>query len=153
MRLSLVLAAFLALAATPAFADDAGANCATPGVLRPIMATHTMPPYPQMSVMTKEEGVTLLDVAIGADGVPTAATVHTSSGSVRLDEAAAAHVKENWRWVAPTLNCKPMAVTTRISVAWRLRDADASPLQPPTVVMNAKDFPPDALAKHEQGSW
>jgi TonB family protein len=154
MRLRLWFAAWLILPAAPAFAADAA--CTTPDApLRPIMATHTQAPYPQMSVMTKEEGTTLLEVIIGTDGVPTDVKVVNSSGSLRLDEAAASHVKANWRWNPPVANCKPTTVTTRISVRWNLQDANAaanSQLAPPTVVMDAKDFPPDALARHEQGT-
>jgi TonB family protein len=139
----------------PARALAADPACTAPDTpLRPVVATHTPAPYPEMSVMTKEQGTTIVEVSIGADGVPSDAVVVTSSGSVRLDEAAATHVKTNWRWVAPTRNCQPVAVKTRISVRWNLQDAGATASQqaPPTMVMEAKDFPPDALARHEQGT-
>jgi len=83
----MMFAAMLLMRAGTAQAADAA--CARPDVpLSPLMATHTLPPYPQMSVMTKEEGAVMLMVHIDAGGVPTAVEVDTSSGSVRLDEAA-----------------------------------------------------------------
>jgi len=155
MRLGFWFAAAMLFLPVEAFAQDGA--CPAPNMpLRPIIATHTQPPYPEMSVMTKEEGTTLLEVAIGADGVPTDTKVVTSSGSIRLDQAAQDFVKANWRWTAPTQNCKPMAVSTRISIAWSLHNASEASvnaqLAPPTVVMDIKDFPPEALARHEQGT-
>ncbi|MGZ6042295.1 MAG: energy transducer TonB, partial [Asticcacaulis sp.] len=120
--------------------------------LRPVVATHTQPPYPQMSAMTSEEGTTLVTVSIGADGVPTNVTVFASSGSIRLDEAAATYIKDNWRWNAPITGCKPTASETRVSVKWDMRNGAANAFQPPSVFMNPGDYPPDALKRREQGS-
>lgn len=127
--------------------------CSAPDVpLRPIMTTHTIPPYPEVSVMTNEFGTTLLEVTIGADGVPTKATVVTSSGSLRLDAAAADYVKNTWRWNAPVHNCQPQAVVTRVSIKWDLRDRPNNGPQPPTVNMDLKDYPPGAKQRREQGA-
>ena len=105
-------------------AREARAQCTTSDTpLRPIVATHTIPPYPEMSVMTKEQGKTLLDVSIGADGVPTDVQVAQTSGSLRLDEAARDYVKATWRWSPPVKDCKPVAVKTRVSILWDLHDA------------------------------
>ena len=113
-----VAASFLA---APAAAQ---AQCTTPDApLRPIVTTHKIPPYPELSVMTNEEGTSLLTVAIGADGVPTDVQIANSSGSLRLDEAARDYVKASWRWNPPTVSCKPVAVLTRVSIKWDLRDA------------------------------
>jgi protein TonB len=147
-----LIAALLLLGASgAAVADDK--PCAAPDqVLQPIMPTHTIPPYPEMSVMTNEEGTTLMEVLIGADGVPLQTKLVTSSGSLRLDEAALAHVKNVWRWNPPTRNCQPMQVSTRISIKWDLRNATSAGPQPPTLVMDKADYPAGALARHEQGS-
>lgn len=155
MRLRVWLAGALALVAAPAYAAAGDAACTTQDTpLRPIMATHTQPPYPQMSVMTKEEGNTVLAISIGADGVPSDVTIKTSSGSVRLDQAAIDFVKANWRWNAPVVNCKPSATTTMVSIRWSLQQDNTAAMAaaPPTIVMQAKDYPPDALARHEQGT-
>src|ERR1700679_3843567 len=37
--------------------------------LRPIMRTHTSPPYPAISVRLGEQGTTLIDVSISTEGV------------------------------------------------------------------------------------
>lgn len=127
--------------------------CGAPdALLRPIMSTHTIPPYPEVSVMTNESGTTLLEVTIGPDGVPTQTSVVTSSGSLRLDAAAADYVKNTWRWNAPVHNCQPVAVKTRVSIKWDLRDYHDNRPQPPTVNMDVKDYPPGARQRHEQGA-
>ncbi|HZQ41344.1 MAG TPA: energy transducer TonB [Rhizomicrobium sp.] len=150
---SALTACLLMLCISPLRAADADQPaCTTPDrPLRPVMATHTPAPYPQMSVMTSEEGTTIVTVSIGADGVPTKVTVFTSSGSVRLDDAAVTHIKDNWRWNAPIIGCKPAASETRVSVKWDLKNTTANPFQPPSVFMNPNDYPPDALKRREQG--
>jgi TonB family protein len=156
MRLRFWLLAWMIAPVAPAFAADNDAACTTSDApLKPIMATHTMAPYPQMSVMTKEEGTTLLDVTIGPDGVPADVKVADSSGSIRLDQAAMDHVKANWRWSAPVVNCKPATSVIKVSIKWSLQNADNPLTQaqaPPTVMMDPRDFPPEALARHEQGT-
>jgi len=150
-QIQIVAGALFLMGASQAWAADAACN-APDAPLRPIMATHLIPPYPEVSVMTNEAGTTLLEVAIGADGVPTGAKVITSSGSLRLDAAAADYVKDTWRWNAPVKNCQPIAVETRVSVKWDLRDARDTGPQPPSVNMDIKDYPPGAKQRHEQGA-
>ncbi|HET7083194.1 MAG TPA: energy transducer TonB [Rhizomicrobium sp.] len=122
-------------------------------VLRPIMATHTLPPYPALSTKLEEEGTTLLRVAIGLDGTPTEVIVDNSSGSVRLDSAAAAYVKTVWRW-QPTLgpDCTPMKIVTRVSINWALRDRPSPDAVRYTQLNMAQaDYPPGAMERKEQG--
>lgn len=152
MRITPWVLALTILTAAPAWAaDNSSAACSAPDLpLRPIMATHTQPPYPPVSVMTAEEGNSLMKVSIGADGVPTDVSVVKSSGSLRLDQASVDHIKANWRWNAPVKNCKPEAVQTEVYVTWNLHDNTASaPVQ--AVYMQASDYPPDALKLGEQG--
>ena len=147
-----MIAAALLMATSSALAQAADTPCTAPDQpMRPVVATHTQPPYPEVSVMTNEEGTTLIEVAIGADGVPTDATVVVSSGSLRLDAAAADYVKSTWRWNPPIRACKPLAVRTRVSVKWDLRDRASAGPEPPTVNMDDKDYPPGARQRHEQG--
>jgi len=149
-----LIAGLLTLSISPLRAADTDQPaCTAPDrPLRPVVATHTQPPYPQMSVMTSEQGTTIVTVSIGADGVPTKVAVFTSSGSVRLDEAAVAHIRDNWRWNAPIIGCKPTASETRVSVNWDLKNMAANAFQPPSVFMDARDYPPDALKRREQGN-
>ena len=124
-----------------------------PPTLRPIMATHTQPPYPTAATNMEEEGKTLMRVSIGPDGIPTSVIVETSSGSVRLDSAAAAHIKANWRWLPPLgPDCAPVKVETGVLVSWALHDAP-----PPDTIkytelhMAPSDYPPGAMDRKEQG--
>jgi len=151
-KTGLIAAALLLLGASSALAADDKPCTAPDQPLRPIMTTHTIPPYPEMSVLTNEDGTTLVEVLIGADGVPLQTKLVTSSGSLRLDEAALAHVKNVWRWNSPTHNCQPVQVSTRISIKWDLRNAPNTAPEPATIVMDKADYPAGALARHEQGS-
>jgi len=136
--------------APPAGAADA---CTTPDQpLRPIAATHTIPPYPSLSQMTAEQGTTTLQVAIGKDGAVTDAQVFKSSGSLRLDEAALEHVKANWRWQPPIKDCQTAEATTRVSIAWNLRESPGTtPAGVTEWTPDAADYPSDSLSRHEQG--
>lgn len=91
--------------------------------LRPILRTHTLPPYPPISVRLNEQGTTLMEVNITTEGNVSECTIVQSSSSQRLDQAACDYVKSHWKWQPPTANGKPMAVKTRVSVKWDLRDA------------------------------
>ncbi len=91
--------------------------------LRPIMRTHTLPPYPPISVRLNEQGTTLMEVHITAEGNVDDCKVVQTSSSERLDSAACDYVKSRWRWQPPTNQGTPTAVSTRVSVKWDLKDA------------------------------
>src|SRR3954469_4587306 len=91
--------------------------------LKPIMRTHTLPPYPPISVRLNEAGTTLMEVHITTEGNVDDCKIVTSSSSERLDQAACDYVKRVWRWQPPTQQGTPTAVSTRVSVKWDLRDA------------------------------
>jgi len=91
--------------------------------LRPIMRTHTSPPYPAISVRLGEQGTTLIEVGIGTEGTVSDCSVVKTSGSDRLDAAACEWVKGHWRWQPPTLNGAPTATKTQIQYTWNLKDA------------------------------
>ena len=91
--------------------------------LKPIMRTHTLPPYPPISVRLNEAGTTLMEVHITAEGNVDDCKIITSSSSERLDTAACDYVKRVWRWQPPTNQGAPVAVSTRVSVKWDLKDA------------------------------
>jgi protein TonB len=94
-----------------------------PTELKAIEKTHSLPPYPALSQRMGEQGTTLLKVTIDITGKVTTAVIMTSSGSTRLDDAAAQYVKENWRWQPPTQAGKPVVATTEVSVKWDLKNA------------------------------
>ncbi|MBA2590566.1 MAG: energy transducer TonB [Alphaproteobacteria bacterium] len=87
------------------------------------MRTHTLPPYPPISVRLNEAGTTLMEVHITAEGNVDDCKVVTSSSSERLDAAACDHMKRVWRWQPPTNQGQPTAVSTRVSIKWDLKDA------------------------------
>ena len=91
--------------------------------LKPIMRTHTIPPYPPISIRLNESGTTLMEVHITTEGNVDDCKVVQSSSSERLDSAACDYVKSRWRWQPPTNQGTPTAVSTRVSVKWDLRDA------------------------------
>jgi protein TonB len=91
--------------------------------LRPVMRTHTLPPYPPISVRLNEQGTTLMEVHITTEGNVDDCKVLQTSSSDRLDQAACEYVKSRWRWQPPTNQGTPTAVSTRVSVKWDLKDA------------------------------
>jgi periplasmic protein TonB len=91
--------------------------------LRPIARTHSLPPYPPISVRLNESGVTLMEVHITTEGNVDDCKVLQTSSSERLDQAACDYVKARWRWQPPTNAGVPTAVSTRVSVKWDLKDA------------------------------
>jgi protein TonB len=91
--------------------------------LRPVMRTHTQPPYPPISVRLGEQGTSLVQVTINTEGHVTECAVNKSSGSERLDNAACDWIKARWRWQPPTLNGTPHEAKTLVSVTWNLKDA------------------------------
>ncbi|MES2472644.1 MAG: energy transducer TonB [Pseudomonadota bacterium] len=101
----------------------APARVAASDPLRPIARTRTLPPYPPISVRLNESGTTLMEVHITTEGNVDDCKVVTSSSSERLDQAACDHVKRVWRWQPPTNAGVPVAVSTRVSVKWDLKDA------------------------------
>jgi protein TonB len=120
----------VATAAPPPVTTVAKAPPAPPPVhvaasdpLRPVMRTHTLPPYPPISVRLNESGTTLMEVNITTEGNVDQCTVVQSSSSERLDNAACDFVKSRWRWQPPTNQGAPVAVKTRVSVKWDLKDA------------------------------
>lgn len=86
--------------------------------LHPVMATHTMPPYPRDAVKKSVTGVTLLRVKIAPDGTAYAAVLEKSSGGAALDASAVEHIKAHWKWNA--IAC-PRDRITRVSVRWAIR--------------------------------
>jgi protein TonB len=91
--------------------------------LRPVGRTHTLPPYPPISVRLNESGTTLMEVHITTEGNVDDCKVAQTSSSERLDTAACDFVKSHWRWQPPTNQGTPTAVSTRVSVKWDLKDA------------------------------
>jgi TonB family protein len=95
--------------------------------IKPIMETHTLPPYPAESIHAHEEGQVLLAVTIGSNGAVSRAAVFKPSGHQRLDVAAAQYVKDHWRWQPATKSGKPVASDTRVAVNFKLKEPASDP--------------------------
>lgn len=148
----LVVACLATMLLLPAIADEAG-SCAKPGlVLEPIGSTHTIVQYPRESVLHNEQGITLLSVSIGTDGIPNHIGITRSSGSERLDDAITGHIKEHWRWHPPTQDCRPTAAQAPVTVIWHQRVVSAAAPNPDFhVKMPPSAYPPGAAEKLEDG--
>jgi protein TonB len=72
-----------------------------------------------MSKRLGEQGKTVLRVSIGVDGLPKRATVLTSSGYERLDEAARAAVM-SWRFVPGKRNGVVEQMDFNVPINWVL---------------------------------
>jgi len=92
--------------------------------LRPIMRTHTLPPYPAIARRLNEQGTTLMELTISPRGNVSECRVVESSSSERLDGAGCDFVTRNWLWRPPTNAGKPVSAKTRVSIKWDLRTAD-----------------------------
>jgi protein TonB len=89
----------------------------------PKLVTKPLPPYPALSQRLGEQGTTRLKCTIGTDGKATEVSVANSSGSTRLDTAAVAFVKDNWKWEPATRDGKPVVDTIQVDVVWDLKNA------------------------------
>lgn len=118
--------------------------------LQPVTETHTIPPYPTLSQRLGEQGASQLKVTIDpVSGTPIDIEIYRSSGSVRLDDAAAQFVKANWKWSITETGCSS-PVTTLVTIAWNLKNPPIS--WGVELTMTEKDFPPGARNVKEQGT-
>src|ERR1700761_3727987 len=81
--------------------------------------------YPLLSAALGEEGTTVLQFDVGADGTVKNSIVAKSSGSLRLDDAAVTLAK-GWLYKPALLNGKPMACRFSAAVQWRMYDSSRS---------------------------
>ena len=87
----------------------------------------------------------MMEVHITTEGAVDDCKVVQSTSSERLDSAACGHVKATWRWQPPTAQGNPVAVSTRISVQFDLRD-----LPVPNIIMSTISLPPFPVAKWKE---
>jgi len=111
-------------APAPAPAAPAPISAPSSDPLRPIMSTHTLPPYPPIARRLNEQGTTLMALTISPKGDVSECSITESSSSARLDEAGCDFVKAHWRWRPPTNAGKPVSARTHVSIKWDLRTAD-----------------------------
>jgi len=78
------------------------------------------PIYPAMSKRLGEQGKTVVRVLIGVDGMPKSASIRTSSGFERLDEAARVAVM-SWRYVPGKRNGVAEPMEFNVPINWVLK--------------------------------
>jgi len=94
-----------------------------PTAARSVMGTHTIPPYPDLARRLGESGAVRLQITLDDAGAIRAVVVARSSGSERLDQAAADWVRANWRYEPATRNGQPVASSLLAEVVFDLRNA------------------------------
>ena len=105
--------------ATPAPAPVAPAAPDT----RPKLRSTDKPDYPAASIRAGEQGTTRLEVCVSAQGRVTSANVTGSSGSARLDQAAASWLR-NARFSPAVSGGQPTALCGHpVIYQWNLEDA------------------------------
>jgi len=95
----------------------------TPTLTKPRLIHTTKPEYPSAASRLGEEGTTGLKLFVSADGRVTEATVFSSSGSTRLDDAAIKHALRNWAFTPCMEGDKAVACWHQTKLVWRLEDA------------------------------
>jgi protein TonB len=101
-------------------------NEGSPGVAGGLGASHLPAPvYPRESRRNREQGTVVLEVDVGADGLPAAVRVVDDAGYPRLAAAAVEAVK-NARFTPALRSGAPGAATVRIPFIFRLRGGNAA---------------------------
>lgn len=85
------------------------------------LAHSSQPEYPPESRRLGEQGSLVLQVLIDASGHVTDSKLVQSSGSDRLDQAALAGVKTNYRFSPGTVNGKPQPMWFTFKFTWKLQ--------------------------------
>jgi periplasmic protein TonB len=81
----------------------------------------TQPEYPPQARRLGEQGTVLLQVLVGVDGRVLEAKLLQSSGFPRLDQAALAGAKADYRFLPGTIDGKPQPMWYSFRFNWRLR--------------------------------
>ncbi len=91
-------------------------------VLPRVDAQHSQEPeYPPQSRRLGEQGAVVLQVLVDVDGRVINSKLVTSSGFDRLDQAALAGVKANYRFFPGMVDGKPQQMWHTITINWKLR--------------------------------
>jgi periplasmic protein TonB len=81
----------------------------------------TQPEYPPQARRLGEQGTVLMQVLVGVDGRVLEAKLLQSSGFPRLDQAALAGAKADYRFFPGTIDGKPQPMWYSFRFNWRLR--------------------------------
>lgn len=106
-------------AAAQAKAESSDAGPVAPPSFRAGYLDNPEPVYPTASRRLGEEGTVQLRVLVSTAGQPVRVDVHRSSSHPRLDEAAAAAVRQ-WRFVPAKRGATPVEATVIVPIVFRL---------------------------------
>lgn len=107
--------------------------------------------YPTISQRLGEYGTTVLSIGFSPDGIASQVAIDHSSGSRRLDTAAASWILQYYSWKPPPASCGPTDRKASVIVAWRLdAESDASTALLIRAMQEA-DYPAGALERAEEG--
>lgn len=89
----------------------------------PKLRAGAKPPYPSQSIRAQEQGVTALEICVGANGRVNSAQLAKSSGHARLDDAALTWVR-NARFTPGSIGGVPQSMCGHeVYYEWNLEDA------------------------------
>lgn len=92
-------------------------------VTKPKILQASKPAYPTASIRLGEEGATGLRLYINEMGRVVEVQLASSSGSDRLDSAAVAHAKRNWKFSPCMEGDKAIACWHQTKLVWKLENA------------------------------
>ncbi|PUA27496.1 MAG: hypothetical protein B0W54_13060 [Cellvibrio sp. 79] len=92
-------------------------------VTKPKILQASKPAYPTASIRLGEEGATGLRLYINEKGKVMEVQLASSSGSDRLDNAAIAHAKRNWKFSPCMQGDKAVACWHQTKLVWQLENA------------------------------
>jgi TonB family protein len=155
MRIAAGFAVAMLLAAAPALALTVP-DCNAPGITPPKPANDhavSKDDYPVLSVALGEQGYVTLALTIGPDGHVSDADVDKSSGSARLDDAAAGIARSRWLYTPPLKDGQAISCRWKATVNWHLAGfGQGDPADYTTTIPMGPDaYPPAAKAAHEEG--
>jgi TonB family protein len=90
------------------------------GVEPPRVLRDARPAYTSEALMRRIEGTVILEVVVGADGVPGAIHVTRSLDPGGLDDEAV-KAAQNWRFVPGRFNGSPVAVLVTLILDFHIR--------------------------------
>jgi TonB family protein len=120
-RLTFLGACMMTIAASSAAAQAIAAECDGVTIqILPESGKRSVPSYPAISQRLREQGDTVMRLTIGNDGRTLDASVVSSSGYQRLDDAATNWARASWRWQGVSA-CRRSAIA-QTTVTWRMLD-------------------------------
>lgn len=91
-------------------------------ITKPKIVRASKPDYPAASIRLGEEGATGLRLYINEDGRVAEIELASSSGSLRLDQAAIKHAKSNWKFSPCTKDGVAIACWHQTNLVWKIEN-------------------------------